>query len=141
MTKDQSGKSRQKKVRQAQTAAELTALLVCSAIVLFMFGFSVYHAYATGDSPPTISAEAKFEEATRRGDRWVLPIEVTNESRPTAEEVIASVQVRKPGEQPEKKELRIEFLPEESRFTGYVTLPEKPGPDSVSVEIDSYKLP
>lgn len=128
-------------VRKAQTAAEATALAICSAIVLFMLGFSVYHAIVTGDNPPTITAEPKPDEARRRGERWVLPIEVRNHSRPTAEEVIVSVQVPGSDGVPDRRELRIESLPEESTFTGYVTLPAKPAPGAVRADVDSYKLP
>lgn len=126
---------------KAQTAAEATALALCSAVVLFMLSFSVYHAIVTGDNPPTITAEPKFSDARRRGERWVLPIEVRNHSRPTAEEVIVTVEVSGSDGEPDKRELRIEFLPEESTFTGYVTLPSKPVSGEVRAEIDSYKLP
>lgn len=132
---------RQEQDRNRRTAAEVTVTAVCAIIVLFMVGYSIYHGIAAAGTPPRLSARPLFGQVEKRGGSYILPVEVYNRTRPTAEDVEVTVRYTASDGEVFERNFRIEYLPEHSKQTGYVALPEDPEEGVVRVEIESYKLP
>ena len=131
----------QERERKERSAAETTVTVICSLIVLFLLVFSIYHGIVAAGTTPKLTAVPLLDHVKQRGDTYVLPVEVRNHTRPTAEDVLVVIQFTSPKGETVEKEFRIAYLAEQSVIEGYVVLREDPAKGSVQAEIESYKLP
>lgn len=127
--------------RRTRSLAEITVLLLTLAVVLFMIGYSIYHALTAAGTPPFITATPHFDRIIRRDGVYLLPVTVRNQTRPTVENATVTVTSRRPDGRVDERQLQFDFLVEEDALTGYVVFPYRPQPEQVQVEVSSFRMP
>lgn len=132
----------QDKERKGRGAAEIVVATVSAGIVLFLVGYAIYHAITASGMLPRLTAVALISQVTEQDGKYVLPVEIRNETRPTVQDV--RVVVRPLGtnaDQTQAKEIIIRYLPENSQVKGYAILESKPQGARIQVQIQSYRMP
>lgn len=96
------------------------------ALVAATLGFLAYAGLTTGDAPPDI--EVRLGTPQRRTENFLVPVTVSNRGDETAEGAKVEVTLEGPdGEELERSELDMPFLPRRSRREGWVAFTRDPG--------------
>jgi uncharacterized protein (TIGR02588 family) len=82
-------------------------------------------AFRSGDRPPDVTVEVGA--ATRGASGYRVPVRVRNEGDETAEGVTIEVGLISGGEEVERGEFTVAFLPRKSRREGWVVFQRDPG--------------
>jgi uncharacterized protein (TIGR02588 family) len=106
--------------------AEWISLGISAVLLLSLAGYLILQALAP-DSPYLL-AEARplTEEVQQKGDRFILPIEISNRGRRTLRELKVEVGVTEPGGRSETRELQIDYLGEQSAQTVFLYFEQDP---------------
>jgi uncharacterized protein (TIGR02588 family) len=96
-----------------------SALLIAGAV-----GSLVYEAVQSKDSPPLLRITTG--SATEAAGAYRIPVEVVNEGDITAEQALIEVTLESGGEEVERAELTIAFIPRQSKREGWVTFRRNP---------------
>lgn len=100
-----------------RAAAEWVTLSVSIAILALLFGAIGFY-YLRGDSQQSfIVVTPLTDEIRHEGDRFVLPVKITNTGERTASTVTVSVALMLGGEEQERVEFSIAFLAGGAIFT------------------------
>lgn len=94
------------------------------ALVLFTLGYLAYDAVTLGDEPPSI--EVRTGAPLQRPHNFIVPITVINHGDQTAEGVRVEVVLETNGEEKERAEFEIAFLPRRGTREGWVTFQTDP---------------
>jgi uncharacterized protein (TIGR02588 family) len=108
-------------------------------LVLATLGFLVRESLAGAGGPPEVVARLGSPEASAGG--FMVPVEVTNLGKATAEDVKVTVVLEVPGGEREEAELDIAFLPRDSRRNGWVTFRSDPGRGSLRLGPIAFEVP
>ena len=93
-------------------------------LVLATLGFLIRESLAASGGPPEIVARLGPPRASAGG--FMVPVEVVNVGKGTAEDVKVAVVLELPQAEREESELDIAFLPRDSRRNGWVTFRSDP---------------
>lgn len=116
---------------------ELVTLLLSVAVVLVLIGGVLYVQVARGDQPPAITAEALVDEVRVEGDRFYLPIEISNSGDQAAEAILVVV-VQRVGEEDVEHEFLIDYLAGHGTADAIAVLTEDPRRAQVRVDVRSF---
>lgn len=141
MNQDKQEKDKEEQQGRGRSTAEITLTVICSLIVVFLVGYSIYHGIVAAGTPPRLSATPLLNQVEKRGDNYILPVEVRNRTRPTAEDVEVAIRYKASTGEVSDKQFRIAYLPEHSIQKGYAAFQEDPSKGTLEIEIESYKLP
>jgi uncharacterized protein (TIGR02588 family) len=94
--------------------AEWISLGISTVLLLCLAGYLLLQALAP-DSPYLLDeARPLTAEVQQKGDRYILPIEISNQGRRTLRELKVEVRATEPGGKSDTRELQIDYLGEQS---------------------------
>jgi uncharacterized protein (TIGR02588 family) len=103
---------------------EWTVFGASLVLVFFTLAYLTYDAVTLGDAPPTM--EVRTGTPLERPHNFILPVTVINHGDQTAEGVIVEVVLETNGEEKERAEFDIAFLPRRATREGWVTFQTDP---------------
>jgi uncharacterized protein (TIGR02588 family) len=118
---------------------EWTVFAVGLVLVLATLGFLVRESLAGAGGPPDVVARLGTPRASAGG--FMVPVEVANLGKGTAEDVQVTVILDLPAGDAEEAELDIAFLPRDSRRNGWVTFRSDPGKGSLRLGPIAFEIP
>ena len=118
---------------------EWTVFAVGLVLVLATLGFLVRESLAGAGGSPDVVARLGTPKAAAGG--FMVPVEVVNVGKGTAEDVQVTVILALPEGEPEEAELDIAFLPRDSRRNGWVTFRSDPGRGSLRLGPIAFEVP
>ena len=108
--------------------------LLLSAATL---GYLAYDGATLSDAPPAI--EVSLGQPERRGAQFVVPVALSNREGQTAEGV--KVEVTLKGEQEERGEFVVAFLPRGATREGWVAFQTDPRAGQLTARVVGYEKP
>ena len=96
--------------RKERTTAEWVTLAVSILIVLALAMLVLFQYVAQGTRPPEIEIKPLQQETRHIGDKYYLPISVTNNGEKAVESVEVELELTVSGEEPETVAFNIPFL-------------------------------
>ncbi len=119
---------------------EWVVFTVGLALVAGVLGYLVYDGLTMGDAPPDI--EVRLGTPEQRGASFIVPVSVTNRGDTTAEGVaIEVVQQRGDGQEGERGEFEVAFLPRRATREGWVTFKTDPRRTPLTARVLGYEKP
>lgn len=111
------------------------------ALVLFTLAYLAYDAATLGDAPP--SMEVRTGTPLERPGNFIVPVTVINHGDQTAEGVtVEVVVVGTNGEEKERAEFAIAFLPRRATREGWVTFQNDPrAAGQIKARVLGYEKP
>jgi uncharacterized protein (TIGR02588 family) len=125
--------------RPVKNRLEWIVFAVGLLLVLATLGFLVRESLAGQGGPPEIVA--RLGTPIRAAGGFMVPVEVTNVGRGTAEDVRVSVILEGRGSEPEEADVDISFLPRESRRSAWVTFPGELGRGQLRLGPIGFEVP
>lgn len=126
------------KGRPARTTAEWVTFGISVAILLLVVGLIATQ--ATGTDSPALPRVLKTGPVERRGDRFLVPVEIRNEGGATAETVQVTAELTV-GEEKLEADQTVEFLAEGERAEVVFVFEDDPGTGELVVRVSSYTVP
>jgi uncharacterized protein (TIGR02588 family) len=119
---------------------EWTVFGLSLLLVLAVLGYLGYKVYHHSETPPEIRAQVWASPSKHTPNRYQVLVE--NIGGTSAEEVRVEVSIRRGGQELEKGELHVAFVPQESKREGWVVFENVPSPtDSVVARVISFEKP
>ncbi|HEV2765841.1 MAG TPA: hypothetical protein VGV38_22840 [Pyrinomonadaceae bacterium] len=118
---------------------EWTVFGVGLALVLGTLGFLVYDGARAIDAQPDV--KIRLGAVEQRGEQFVVPVVVTNEGEATAEGVQVEVVLEQDGEQLERGEFAVAFLPRRAKREGWVAFRTDPRAAQLKPRVLGYEKP
>ena len=110
-------------------------LLVASTLI-----YLAYDAATITDAPPSI--EVRTGEPVQRPHNFIVPVSLTNHGDQTAEGVLVEVLLESGGEEKERGEFTIAFLPRRSTREGWVAFQTDPRTvEHIKARVMGYEKP
>ena len=123
----------------AKNRLEWTVFALGLVLVLATLGFLALQAVKSEAGPPDIVVRLGDPLPTQNG--YLVPVEVTNVGRSTAEDVKIPVVLELANGEREEAELDLAFLPRDSRRNGYVSFRGDPGRGTLAVGAIAFEVP
>ena len=109
-------------------------------LVLATLSYLIYDAATLGDAPPSI--EVRTGEPLQRPHNFVVPVLLTNHGDQTAEGVLVEVVLESGGEEKERGEFTVAFLPRRSTREGWVAFQTDPRTvERIKARVLGYEKP
>ena len=108
-------------------------------LVLGTLGFLVSESMVETGGPPEVSARLGPPRPAAGG--FMVPVEVANTGKGTAEAVQVTLVLELPGGEREESSLDIAFLPRDSRRNGWVTFRSDPSRGSLRLGPIAFEVP
>ena len=118
---------------------EWSVFAVGLALVLFTLGYLVYEGATMGDAPPSI--EARLGTPEQRPHNFIVPVTLLNHGDQTAESVTVEVVLENEGQEKERGELFVAFLPRRARHEGWVAFSQDPRAGRLKARVLGYGKP
>jgi uncharacterized protein (TIGR02588 family) len=119
---------------------EWAVFAVGSVLVLATLGYLAYDAATITDAPPNI--EVRAGEPLQRSHNFIVPVTLINHGDQTAEGVLVEVVLENGGEEKERGELTIAFLPRRSTREGWVAFQTDPrAAERIKARVMGYEKP
>ena len=112
---------------------------VSAALVAGALGFLVYDAVSLERTPPDL--EVRLGAPDRRGELFVVPVEVVNRGGQTAEGVQVEVTLEAGGAEPERGEFAVAFVPRRATREGWVAFRTDPRAGRLTPRVLGYEKP
>ena len=143
MSQNNGGGNGQQEKRQSsgRSGAEWTTLSISTAILLILIGLISYQYLAGSNQPAHIEVRPQLQQVRQAGDRYYLPVEVTNTGDKTAEDVRVGVSLTSAGSGKASSQLRFMFLAGHETSRGTVVFKEDPSKGDLSVDAVSFLQP
>ncbi|HLL72521.1 MAG TPA: hypothetical protein VK363_13850 [Pyrinomonadaceae bacterium] len=110
-------------------------LLVVSAL-----GYLVYEGATMGSDPPSL--EVRLGTPDARAHNFIVPVTVTNHGDETAEGVTIEVLSESgEGQEPERGELTVAFIPRRATREGFVAFRQDPRGKRLTARVLGYEKP
>lgn len=124
----------------AKNWLEWIIFIIGLALVISTLGYLIYDAATASETPPQI--EFKLGTPQLQSQHFILPIAVTNQGEQTAEDVQIEVVLEKGGQEEERAEFQIAFLPRRATQEGWVTFQTDPrNAERIKTRAIGYKKP
>ncbi|MGB7924959.1 MAG: hypothetical protein WCF57_17090 [Pyrinomonadaceae bacterium] len=109
-------------------------------LVAATLAYLAYDAATLGDAPPTI--EVRVGEPVQRPHNFIVPITITNHGDMTAEGVHIEVALENGGEELERSEFDVAFLPRSATREGWVAFQTDPRTaQKINARVLGYEKP
>ena len=119
---------------------EWTVFGLSLILVLAILGYLGYKVYHHSETPPEIVTQVWPSPSENTPNRYQVLVE--NKGGTSAEEVRVQVSIRRGGQELEKAELHIAFVPQESKREGWVVFEHAASQaDSVVARVISFEKP
>ena len=125
--------------KPAKNWLEWTVFGVGLVLVLATLGFLIRESLAASGGPPEVVARLGSPRASAGG--FMVPVEVANVGKGTAEDVKVTVVLELPRSEREEAELDIAFLPRDSRRDGWVTFRSDPAGGTLRLGPVAFEVP
>jgi uncharacterized protein (TIGR02588 family) len=113
---------------------------VALVLILSALGFLVYDAATLGKRPPSI--EVRTGEPEQHSFNYLIPVVVTNHGDETAEGVQIEVVLEQGGEERERAEFTVAFVPRGSTREGWVAFQTDPRTvEQIKARVLGYEKP
>ena len=110
------------------------------ALVGAALGYLAYDAATMTDAPPSI--EVRTGEPLRREHNFVVPVTLTNHGDQTAEGVQVEVVLESGGQEKERAEFTVAFLPRRSTREGWAAFQTDPGTaERIRARVTGFEKP
>lgn len=130
----------QRKTKDQKNLLEWAVFWVSLLLVMTILGYLSYQVYVYTPSSPVIWVEVQPEPTTKQPNRY--HVLVHNDGAITAEAVKVEVVLQEDGEEVEKVELEMMWVPQESRREAWANFTRKPtNANTVSARVLSYQKP
>ena len=127
-------------VKDQKNLLEWAVFWLGLALLLSIFAYLGYQVYSHKPSPPEILVEYWPEPSEAQPNRY--HVVVRNTGGETAESVLVELVLEQGGEEVEKAELQLTYVPQESKREGWVNFSQKPAAGgTVSARVASYQKP
>ena len=126
-------------IKPAKNWLEWTVFGVGLVLVLATLGFLIRESLGASGGPPEVVARLGSPRASAGG--FMVPVEVVNVGKGTAEDVKVTVVLELPRSEPEEAELDIAFLPRDSRRDGWVTFRSDPAGGTLRLGPVAFEVP
>ena len=118
---------------------EWSVFAVGLALVLFTLGYLVYEGATMGDAPPSI--EARLGTPEQRPHNFIVPVMLLNHGDQTAESVTVEVVLENEGQEQERGEIVVAFLPRRAWHEGWVAFNRDPRTGRLKARVLGYGKP
>lgn len=119
---------------------EWTVFAVGLVLVVSTLGYLAYDAATIGDAPPSI--EVCTGQPLERPHNFIVPVTLTNHGDQTAEGVQIEVVLESGGEEKERGEFTVAFLPRRSTREGWVAFQTDPrNAEKIKARVTGYEKP
>jgi uncharacterized protein (TIGR02588 family) len=108
-------------------------------LVLATLGFLIRESLGAAGGPPDVVARLGSPRPSAGG--FMVPVEVANVGKGTAEDVKVTVVLELPRSEREEAELDIAFLPRDSRRDGWVTFQSDPAGGTLRLGTIAFEVP
>ena len=125
--------------KPAKNALEWTVFIASTIVVLAVLGYLAMKAVTEKKTPPELRIEAGAGIA--RNGSYHVPLLVRNTGGATAESVIVEAVLRRGGEELERAQLELSFVPRRSEREGWVTFRHDPQCCTLETRAVSYEEP
>jgi uncharacterized protein (TIGR02588 family) len=125
--------------RPAKNWLEWSVFAVGLVLVVGTLGFLVRESLVAAGRPPEVVTRLGPPKAAAGG--YMVPVEVANLGKGTAEEVQVTIVLELPDGEREEAALDIAFLPGESRRNGWVTFRSDPGRGTLRLGPIAFEVP
>ena len=122
-----------------KNALEWTVFAIGLALVLATLGYLVRESVVGEGGPPDIVARLGAPRPSENG--YLVPVEVANIGRSTAEDVSVPVFLDLPDGEREEAELGIAFLPRDSKRDGWVSFRADPRRGTLGLGAIAFEVP
>jgi uncharacterized protein (TIGR02588 family) len=130
----------QREGRDIKNWLEWTVFGLSLILVLSILGYLGYKVYHHTEVPPEIHTQVWPSPSEQMPNRYQVVVE--NKGGTSAEEVRVAVSIRRGGQELEKAELDVAFVPQESKREGWVVFEHAPAQsDSVVARVVSFEKP
>ena len=138
---DGDGEHTRKTNDPARARAEWTSLGISGAILLALIGTLTYLQLSGGDRPAVLEAQPRVAELRHEGERYYLPIAVSNRGGITAQDVRVEVSLGNEAGPAESVELLIDFLAGGATQQGVAIFRQDPRRSPLQASVVSYLEP
>ena len=129
-----------KKQKLEKNWFEWIVFAVGLALVLSTLAYLAYDAATITDAPPSIEVSAG--EPLQRPHNFIVPVTLINHGDQTAEGVVVEVTLESAGEEKERSELTVAFLPRGSTRKGWVAFQTDPRTvERIKARVMGYEKP
>ena len=118
---------------------EWTVFAIGLVLVLATLGFLVRESIVSDGGPPEVVARLGAARPSESG--YLIPVEVANVGRTTAEDVLVPIFLDLPDGRREEAELNIAFLPRDSKRNGWVSFRDDPRRGTLSLGAIAFEVP
>jgi uncharacterized protein (TIGR02588 family) len=118
---------------------EWTVFALSLMLVLGTLGFLALQVVESEAGPPDIVVRLGDPMPTQHG--YLVPVQVTNSGRSTAEQVKIPVVLELANGEREEAELDLAFLPRDSQRNGYVSFREDPARGTLAAGAIAFEVP
>ena len=118
---------------------EWTVFTAGLVLVLATLGFLVRESIVGDEGPPEVVARVGEPRPSVSGH--LVPVEVSNIGRTTAEDVLVPILLDLPGGRREEAELNIAFLPRGSKRNGWVSFRGDPRQGTLTLGAIAFEVP
>jgi uncharacterized protein (TIGR02588 family) len=125
--------------KPAKNWLEWTVFGAGLVLVVATLGFLVRESLVAAGGPPEVVARLGSPRASAGG--FMVPVEVANVGKGTAEDVKVTVVLELPRSEREEAELDIAFLPRDSRRDGWVTFRSDPAGGTLRLGPIAFEVP
>lgn len=136
-----SGVRDESRERPQRSLAEWVTLGISLAIVFGLLGLVTYLFLDDGQANPVIEVTLRVEETRRSGDRYYVPVEISNTGGRTVEQLQVTVALALPDGSTEDANFTVDFLAGGATEEGVASFSEDPTEHEVSVGAVSYVEP
>jgi uncharacterized protein (TIGR02588 family) len=138
----QSSHAEPRPVRErGRSAAEWTSLAISSAILAALVGTLTYLHFSGGEEPAAVEVMPRLDQVRTAGQRFYLPVEVSNRGGLTAQDVRVQVVLGAGADRQETAELLIDFLAGGGSAKGTAVFERDPRGLPLEIVVLSYLEP
>lgn len=126
--------------RSARTVAEWISLGISILLILGMAAYLVYQGLQPHPPYLPIAVRPLWSQMEHGGGRYLLPLEVKNQGRRTARQLVVEVESTGPEGKPEKREITVDYLGERSTQKVYLSFDRDPRQAQLKAAPSYYQL-
>lgn len=109
------------------------------ALVAFTLAYLTYTGLTLGETPPSL--EVRLGTPEQNSYNFIVPVTVVNHGDETAAGVRIEVVMLSAGDEKERGELEIPFVPRQSTRAGWVTFEQDPRTTQLKARVLGYEKP
>lgn len=118
---------------------EWAVFVVGLVLVLAVLGYLGYSGASMGNEPPNI--EVRLGTPEQKQFNFIVPVTVVNHGDETAASIRIEVVLQQNGEEQERGELDIPFLPRHATREGWVTFAQDPHSSQLKARVLGFQKP